>query len=105
MTERTLPHTHRAREIWQRSFLKTISYRILIIILDFGFIYLFTHRLKFAFGFVFVSNIYTSIAYFLHERYWNGLKWGKFIYKKEIVNPKLISTRIRLPNYQEALEQ
>jgi uncharacterized membrane protein len=23
-----------------------------------------------------VSNIYTTVAYFLHERVWAGVKWG-----------------------------
>jgi len=35
-----------------------------------------------AFGFMIVSNIYTTLAYFFHERIWGKIKWGKIIYKK-----------------------
>jgi uncharacterized membrane protein len=27
-------------------------------------------------AFMIVSNIYTTVAYFLHERVWAGIKWG-----------------------------
>ena len=27
-------------------------------------------------AFMIVSNIYTTVAYFLHERMWAGIKWG-----------------------------
>ena len=27
-------------------------------------------------GFMIISNIYTTVAYFLHERVWSGVKWG-----------------------------
>ena len=60
---------------------KTISYRIVIIILDFTCIYLFTGHLKIALGFTVVSNIYTTAGYFIHERIWDRITWGKIIYK------------------------
>ena len=85
MIERLLPHTHRAKEIFQRSIMKTISYRLIIIVLDFFFIYLFTRQVKVAVGFMIVSNIYTTLAYYFHERFWDNIKWGKFIYKKNAV--------------------
>jgi adenylylsulfate kinase len=56
---------------------KTISYRVIIIILDFTTIYLFTGRLKVALGFTVVSDLYTTIAYYFHERFWDKIKWGK----------------------------
>lgn len=63
-------------EKWKRSLIKSISYRILIMGLDFTAIKLFTGRSDVAVGFVIVSNVYTTIAYFLHERMWNRIKWG-----------------------------
>jgi uncharacterized membrane protein len=60
----------------KRSLAKSISYRIVIMVLDFTAIRLFTGRNDIAVGFVLVSNVYTTIAYFLHERIWNGIKWG-----------------------------
>ena len=56
------------KEHWTRSLTKAITCRILIIILDFTSIYLFTGRLEVAFWFMMISNIYTSVAYYVHER-------------------------------------
>lgn len=86
MIERLLPFTHRAKEIQERSIVKTISYRLLIIVIDFLFIYCFTKQIKVALAFLIVSNVYTTLAYYLHERFWDNIKWGKSIYKKTIVN-------------------
>jgi len=60
----------------KRSVVKAITYRVIIVCLDFLVIYLLTGRLKMAFGFMIVSNIYTTIGYFLHERVWTHIKWG-----------------------------
>jgi len=68
---------HHFRENWKRSLAKALTYRIVIIILDFTAIYLFTGRADIAIGFMVVSNIYTTVAYFAHERLWDGVSWGK----------------------------
>lgn len=60
----------------KRSLVKAFTYRIVIIILDFSVIYLLTHRVDVAVGFTIISNIYTTAAYFLHERIWNRIRWG-----------------------------
>ena len=86
MIERLLPHTHRAKDKPERTILKIFTYRLFIIILDFTIIYFFTKQIKVAIGFLIISNVYTSIAYYLHECYWNNVKWGRLIYKKEIKN-------------------
>ncbi len=83
MIEKLLPVTHHAEETLRRSVVKTISYRVVILILDFVPIYLFTGKIKVAFGFMIVSNIYTTAGYFFHERIWSKIKWGKIIYKKK----------------------
>lgn len=79
MIEKLLPETHHAKETLHRSIVKTISYRVVILILDFAAIYLFTGQIKVAVGFMIVSNIYTTVGYFLHERIWDRIKWGKQI--------------------------
>jgi adenylylsulfate kinase len=82
MIEKLLPYTHHVEETLRRSIVKTISYRAAILILDFTFIYLFTGQIKVALGFMIVSNIYTTLGYFFHERIWDKIKWGKIIYEK-----------------------
>ncbi len=60
----------------RRSLVKAITYRIVIMCLDFITIYLFTGAIKVAIGFMIVSNIYTTIAYIVHERLWTRIRWG-----------------------------
>ena len=87
MIEKLLPTVHRGDETLRRSIVKTVSYRVVILTLDFTCIYLFTGQIKVALGFMLVSNIYTSLGYFFHERIWDKIKWGKLIYKKtDILN-------------------
>lgn len=60
----------------RRSIVKAVTYRFLIMCLDFAAIYIFTGALRVAIGFMIVSNIYTSATYFVHERLWARFKWG-----------------------------
>ena len=57
--------------------MKALTYRIIITVLNFLFLYFLTGRLDLAAGFVIVSGIYTTAAYFLHERLWDKIPWGK----------------------------
>jgi uncharacterized membrane protein len=82
MIEKLLPDIHHSEETLSRSIVKTVSYRVVILVLDFTSIYLFTGQVKIAVGFMIVSNVYTTIGYFFHERIWDKIKWGKTIYKK-----------------------
>ena len=79
--------THQATETLKRSILKTVSYRIVILTLDFIAIYLFTGQVKVALGFMVVSNIYTTVGYFLHERIWDRITWGKLVNVKPQLTP------------------
>jgi len=60
----------------KRSIAKAISYRLIIVILDFSIIYLMTGKIAIALGFMIISNIYTTVAYFIHERLWTRIQWG-----------------------------
>ncbi|NTW55958.1 MAG: DUF2061 domain-containing protein [Chlorobiaceae bacterium] len=60
----------------KRSLVKAFTYRIFIVCLDFLTIYLFTGKVRLALGFMIVSNIYTTLGYFLHERVWSRIRWG-----------------------------
>jgi len=60
----------------RRSLVKAVTYRLLIVCLDFSAIYLLTGAIKVAVGFMIASNIYTTVAYFLHERVWARIDWG-----------------------------
>ncbi len=60
----------------KRSLVKALTYRVVIVCLDFLVVYLFTHKVEVALGFMIVSNIYTTAGYFLHERIWARIGWG-----------------------------
>jgi uncharacterized membrane protein len=60
----------------RRSVTKALTYRVVIMSLDFVTIYLLTGTLKMAVGFMIISNIYTTVAYFIHERIWARITWG-----------------------------
>jgi uncharacterized membrane protein len=60
----------------KRSLVKALTYRIAIICLDFTVVYLLTRKTEAALGFMVVSNIYTTVGYFVHERIWEKIKWG-----------------------------
>lgn len=65
------------KESLTRSFIKTTSWRIFNLIADFILVYLLTGKTTIALSFSIVSFVVTFIAYFLHERFWNEITWGK----------------------------
>ena len=68
---------HHFKEMWTRSLAKAVTYRVFILILDFSVIFLLTRKFEVAFGFMIVSNIYTTVGYYMHERAWDRVHWGK----------------------------
>ena len=60
----------------QRSIVKAITYRAIVMCLDFATIYLFTGKVRVAVGFMIASNVYTTVAYLIHERAWARVAWG-----------------------------
>ncbi len=70
------------KESSKRALAKTLSYRVLILILDFSFIYIITRKVDISAEFTIGSNIYSTLAYYFHERAWDRVKWGKLVHKK-----------------------
>ncbi len=60
-----------------RSLIKAITFRFLIIATDAGLIYLLTRRLDLTVLLVSTATISHTAIYFLHERAWNKIHWGK----------------------------
>ena len=61
----------------KRSVVKALMYGLVLGCLDFVVLYLFTRKTAVALGFIVVSNIYTTICYFIYERVWVRITWGK----------------------------
>ncbi|HTF36220.1 MAG TPA: DUF2061 domain-containing protein [Myxococcota bacterium] len=55
---------------------KAITYRVFIVCVDFLVIYILTGKAQVALTFMIVSNLYTTVGYYLHERIWARIKWG-----------------------------
>jgi uncharacterized membrane protein len=67
----------RAAEKHRRSVTKAISYRILNIVVDSLVAYIFTRDVSLSLGIVFFVNGYSTILYYLHERAWANIHWGR----------------------------
>ena len=61
----------------KRSIVKAVTYRVVIVCLDFLAVYLMTGKTAIALGFMVVSNLYTTVGYFVHERIWARISWGR----------------------------
>jgi adenylylsulfate kinase len=77
----------------KRSALKALSYRVVIVSLDFTVVYLLTGKTKVAVGFMIFSNIYTTVAYFLHERLWARVTWGVVVEPSPSNRPRPIPSQ------------
>ncbi len=64
-------------EHYKRSLTKAVTFRIAALCVDFLIINTITQRSDVAIGIVIISNSSSTILYFLHERLWNHIHWGK----------------------------
>jgi uncharacterized membrane protein len=60
----------------RRSLVKALTYRLLIMVLDFTTLYILTDKVHIALSFMLASNLYTTVAYIVHERIWSRVTWG-----------------------------
>lgn len=60
-----------------RSIAKSVSYRIGCIGIILAVVYLISGDIKLAAAITIVHQIIVTIFYYLHERIWNRLEWGK----------------------------
>lgn len=65
------------QENHSRSIVKALTYRGIILVSDATLIYLITGNFKLTIGFVGISNVASTFLYFVHERIWNEVHWGK----------------------------
>ncbi len=61
----------------KRSLTKTLTYRITIIISTFTVTFIMTGRIDVSLGITIVSNVINTLLYYIHERIWNKIHWGK----------------------------
>lgn len=67
----------KSAESTTRSLFKTITYRFLIVVSTFIVTYLLTGHLELSLTITIGANIINTVLYFIHERVWNQIGWGK----------------------------
>ena len=60
-----------------RSLAKSLTWRVVAIVTTFVSIYIVTNQLMFALSGTILTNIINFILYYLHERLWNNIQWGR----------------------------
>lgn len=64
-------------EHFKRSMVKAVTYRTIILISDGIIVFSVTHRYDVALIVIFFSNFASTLIYYVHERLWNKIHWGK----------------------------
>jgi len=61
----------------KRSIAKTVGFHSLIILADILVVFFITHKTGITIEIIIFSNIVSGIIYFVHERAWNNIHWGR----------------------------
>jgi len=63
-------------ETKKRSVIKSITWRLICIIISVLTAYVLTNKLDIAAAIGTIYNVITTILYYFHERAWNRIKWA-----------------------------
>ncbi len=61
----------------KRSLVKSLTFRVLILLADAVVIFLITHRWDTTISLIIATNLASTILYYVHERIWNKIEWGR----------------------------
>lgn len=61
----------------KRSIAKTIGFHTLIILADLIVVFVITHQYQITLSIILFTNLMSGLIYFLHERAWNRVHWGR----------------------------
>ena len=64
-------------ELHRRSLAKSVSYRVVSVLVDLIVAYFFTHSATLSAGIVLFVDGYSTVIYYLHERVWAHIRWGR----------------------------
>ncbi|MDE2025524.1 MAG: DUF2061 domain-containing protein [Patescibacteria group bacterium] len=62
---------------FKRSVAKSITFRITVIVSDAVITFALTRRYDLTIGFVVFTNVASTLLYYLHERVWAHVHWGR----------------------------
>jgi len=66
------------KETKKRSLAKTVTWRAIATLFVFGVSYFYTERIAVSMALTFTAAIINTTGFYVHERVWNSIKWGKF---------------------------
>lgn len=66
----------------KRSVFKSITFRIVVVVSDLIVIFALTHRYDLTLGVTIGTNLASMILYYMHERIWNLIRFGRKYKKK-----------------------
>ena len=72
-----MKHKRVSFETHQRSVVKSLVFRAIVITSDTTVIYLLTHRVAETAGLTVATNLVSMTLYYLYERAWNRISWGR----------------------------
>ena len=61
----------------KRSLAKTLGFHLLIVVADTIVVFLFVQKASTTLDIVVLTNLVSGLLYFVHERTWNKIHWGK----------------------------
>ena len=64
-------------EAAKRTVVKTVSWRILATLVAFLVLWIYTGRISSSLDGAVVVGVFNTIAYYVHERFWNRISWGR----------------------------
>jgi len=67
------------KEHRRRSIIKAITYRFISILVDSVIAFAITQSAEKTLLFVAISNAISIVIYFMHERAWNRVPWGRHV--------------------------
>lgn len=77
VTTNSIYKTDRVSEKPKRSVVKSLSWRVIGTLDTIVISWIITGALTLAFSIGMVELVTKMVLYFLHERMWNGIKWGR----------------------------
>lgn len=72
-----MSNTNKHHESHTRSIIKTITWRVIATVTTFSLVWIFTGDVTTAFEVGGIEVFIKLLFYFLHERAWNHIHWGK----------------------------
>jgi uncharacterized membrane protein len=61
----------------KRSFLKSVTWRIVAVVSTFAIGFIMTESIEFATSLTIISNSINFVLYYMHERIWLKIMWGR----------------------------